>query len=119
MDATLAVSRFLKGGGFLAPQSSRRSKANPTNLYSFWARGARISNARGDPSRVNTYPLKGYERIVNRLVQGGERFQAVTLTSPGSVTLRRVGIQPTFFFPHHSANRGYFRCNGEATLDFL
>jgi alpha-L-rhamnosidase len=76
--------------------------------------GPGFANAPGDPSRVNTYPLKGYERIVNRLVQGGERFQAVTLTSPGSVTLRRVGIQPTFFFPHHSANRGYFRCSDSA-----
>lgn len=40
----------------------------------------------GDLSRVNDYPLQGAGFIVHRLIQGGERFQAITLAAPGSIT---------------------------------
>lgn len=49
--------------------------------------------------------------IVNRLIQGGERFEAITLSSPGSVTLEKVGIQPKFFIPRRTDNRGSFLCS--------
>jgi alpha-L-rhamnosidase len=52
--------------------------------------------------------------IVNRLIQGGERFEALTLTTPGSVTLRRVGIQLKFFIPQPTLNRGRFACSDPA-----
>jgi alpha-L-rhamnosidase len=44
----------------------------------------------GDLSRVDTYPVSRPGLIVNRLIQGGERFEALTLSAPGSVTLRRL-----------------------------
>jgi hypothetical protein len=66
-------------------------------------------NAPGDPSRVDTYRVSGPGLIVNRLIQGGERFEAITLTAPGTVTLRAVGIRSTTFHPPRRANLGYFR----------
>jgi alpha-L-rhamnosidase len=36
----------------------------------------------GDLSRVNDYPLQGPRLIVHRLIQGGERWQAITLARP-------------------------------------
>jgi alpha-L-rhamnosidase len=68
----------------------------------------------GDLARADTYPVNGPGLVVNRLIQGGERFQAITLTAPGSVTLRRLGIRPTFFIPPHSSNRGRFICSDPA-----
>ena len=64
-------------------------------------------------SRVNTYSPSGPGLIVSRLIQGGERFQALTLTTPGSVTLRRVGVRPTFVSPP-TASQGYFRSSDSA-----
>jgi alpha-L-rhamnosidase len=68
----------------------------------------------GDLARVDTYPLSRPGMIVNRLIQGGERFQAITLAAPGSVTLRRVGIRPTYFLPPPSANQGRYACSDPA-----
>jgi alpha-L-rhamnosidase len=64
-------------------------------------------------SRVNTYSPSGPGLIVSRLIQGGERFQALTLTTPGSVTLRRVGVRPTFVSPP-AASMGYFSSSDPA-----
>jgi alpha-L-rhamnosidase len=68
----------------------------------------------GDLARVDTYPVNRPGRIVNRLIQGGERFQAITLAAPGSVTLRQIGIRATFFIPQPGANRGHFACSDPA-----
>ena len=68
----------------------------------------------GDLARADTYPVNGPGLIVNRLIQGGERFQAITLTASGSVTLRRAGIRPTFFLPPSMSDRGYFVCSDPA-----
>jgi alpha-L-rhamnosidase len=65
-------------------------------------------------SRVNTFDLTGPGLVVNRLIQGGERFQAITLTAPGSVSLHRVGIRPTFFTQASTKNRGSFRSSDVA-----
>src|SRR5260370_1107018 len=74
-----------------------------------------VGDAAGaDLSRVDTYPLSRPGLIVNRLIQGGERFQVLTLASPGSVTLRQVGVQAKFFIPRPSANRSFFHCSDPA-----
>jgi hypothetical protein len=71
-----------------------------------------VGDAAGaDLSRVDTYPLSRPDLIANRLIQGGERFQVLTLASPGSVTLRQVGVQAKFFIPRRSTNHGFFRCS--------
>jgi alpha-L-rhamnosidase len=48
-------------------------------------------NAPGDPSRVDTFPLTGPGVIVYRLIQGGGRFEEITLAAPGTMTLRGLG----------------------------
>jgi alpha-L-rhamnosidase len=65
-------------------------------------------------SRINTFDLTGPGLVVNCLIQGGERFQVITLTVPGSVTLRRVGIRSTFFTQGPTKNRGSFRSSDAA-----
>ena len=65
----------------------------------------------GDLARVNDYPLSGPGLIVHRLIQGGERWEALTLTAPGSVTLRQVGIHSKTFHPAATTNKGSFACS--------
>lgn len=65
----------------------------------------------GDLSRVNDYPLNGPSLIVHRLIQGGERWEALTLTAPGSVTLRQVGVRSKTFHPPATTNSGSFACS--------
>jgi alpha-L-rhamnosidase len=60
----------------------------------------------GDLARADTYPVKGPGLIVNRLIQGGERFEAITLIAPGRITLRHAGIRPTFFIPSPTPREG-------------
>ena len=43
----------------------------------------------GDPSRADSYTVSAAGTITNRYIQGGERFEEITLTSAGSVTLSR------------------------------
>jgi alpha-L-rhamnosidase len=74
-----------------------------------------VGDAAGaDLSRSDTYPLSRPGLIVNRLIQGGERFEAITLASPGNVTLRKVGIQAKFFIPRQTKNRGSFNSSDPA-----
>ena len=48
--------------------------------------------AEGDGKRYDDYPVAGAGTITNQYVQGGERYEEITLTSPGTVTLGSVGI---------------------------
>lgn len=48
--------------------------------------------AEGDSNRYDDYPVTGAGTITNQYVQGGERYEEITLTSPGSVTLSSAGI---------------------------
>lgn len=64
--------------------------------------------ADGDPSRADSYQVTGPGTITNRYVQGGERYERLTLTSPGTLTLSATGV-------HYIADRtqaadyaGYF-----------
>ena len=62
----------------------------------------------GDPHRFDTYTVSGPGVIVNRYVQGGERYQELTLTSPGSVTLSGVWIHYEPFLGTPSTFAGHF-----------
>lgn len=67
----------------------------------------------GDPQRFDDYTVSGPGKVTNRFVQGGERYQEITLTSPGSVSLTKVGI---FFEPYlgtPDTYRGYFVSSDE------
>jgi alpha-L-rhamnosidase len=46
----------------------------------------------GDSSRADTYTVTGPGTISNHLPQGGERYQQISLTTAGSVTLSKVSI---------------------------
>jgi alpha-L-rhamnosidase len=62
----------------------------------------------GDPSRADDYTVSGPGVITNRYYQGGERYQEISLTSPGSVTLSSVGIRYTAYDGAPGTFRGYF-----------
>jgi len=62
----------------------------------------------GDPQRYDTYPVNGPGIISNPTIQGGERYQLLTLDSPGTVTLSSVQINTTFFRGTAKALRGHF-----------
>jgi alpha-L-rhamnosidase len=46
----------------------------------------------GDPHRYDDYTVAGPGTITNQYTQGGERYEEITLTSAGSVTLSGLGI---------------------------
>jgi alpha-L-rhamnosidase len=72
--------------------------------------------ANGDPSRSDSYTVSGPGVITNRYIQGGERYQEISLTSPGSVTLSAVGIRYTAYDGTPSTFKGYF-LSSDATLN--
>ena len=103
-----AQQYLLPGGDAAAPGVPQDPKvAQPEVSFVGDAAGA-------DLARIDTYPLRQPGLVVNRLIQGGERFEAITLAAAGSVTLRQIGIQPKFFIPRQTTNRGSFRCSDAA-----
>jgi alpha-L-rhamnosidase len=62
----------------------------------------------GDPARADTYTVTGAGTITNRFTQGGERYEEITLTSPGSVSLSGVGITYIADRTQASAYPGHF-----------
>lgn len=62
----------------------------------------------GDPSRSDTYQVSGPGVVTSQYIQGGERYQEITLQSAGSVTLSFARIRTTTYPDDASAYRGYF-----------
>jgi alpha-L-rhamnosidase len=62
----------------------------------------------GDPSRVDDLILAYPGRMTTGLIQGGERYERITLISPGSVTLSAVGIEFTAVRATAQDYRGWF-----------
>lgn len=62
----------------------------------------------GDPQRYDQYTITGAGVVTNQFIQGGERYQLLTLDQPGSVTLQSVGINVTAFRGTPSALTGHF-----------
>jgi alpha-L-rhamnosidase len=61
--------------------------------------------AEGDTSRYDDYTVTGTGTITNPSVQGGERYEEITLKSPGTLTLSAAGIN---YIADRSADQGYF-----------
>ena len=78
--------------------------------------GAPALGADGDPSRADSYTVSGPGVITNRYIQGAERYQEISLTSPGSVTLSAVGIRYTAYDGTPGTFKGYF-LSSDATLN--
>jgi alpha-L-rhamnosidase len=62
----------------------------------------------GDPARSDTYQVAGPGTITNQYIQGGERYQEITLQSPGSVTLSFARINTKTYPDTPSAYGGNF-----------
>jgi alpha-L-rhamnosidase len=64
--------------------------------------------AEGDPKRYDDYTVTGAGTIANQYVQGGERYEEITLTTPGTVTLSGIGVTYIADQTQASALPGYF-----------
>ncbi|WP_167058594.1 alpha-L-rhamnosidase C-terminal domain-containing protein [Burkholderia sp. Ax-1719] len=63
-----------------------------------------------DPQRTSLFPLSATGTIQSSSVQGGERYETLSLATPGEVTLDSVAIQSLYVAPTAttSATRGSF-----------
>jgi alpha-L-rhamnosidase len=66
-----------------------------------------------DPHRYDICTVNQTGMLTNAYVQGGERYQMVSLTTPGSVSLGAVGIQIGFYCPGTEGYHGHFVCSDE------
>jgi alpha-L-rhamnosidase len=64
--------------------------------------------ASGDPKRYDTYTVQAAGRITNPEIQGGERYEMITLASPGTLSLSAAGIDFTPYLATPDKYRGYF-----------
>ncbi len=72
----------------------------------------------GDSSRGDSYAISTPGLLSNKFIQGGERYQEITLTSPGSVTLSFARIRSTTY-PASSANYGGYFVSSSDELNKL
>lgn len=105
-----ALPWLLPDGDGPAPGKPGATRAAPKEISFVGVAGA------ADLSRVETIALRA-GRIVGRLVQGGQRFQALVLHGVGSVRLTRVGFLPTFRRERPSKNAGRFECSDAALTE--
>lgn len=64
--------------------------------------------ASGDPRRYDTYSVTEPGLITNSEIQGGERYEQITVTTPGTVSLSAVGIKFTPMMATPDKYSGYF-----------
>lgn len=71
-----------------------------------------------DTYRVNIYKnITGPSKYTNRLIQGGFRYQELSLDTAGEITLKNVGVKPTTSTtPIHSLP-GSFECSDDVITD--
>jgi alpha-L-rhamnosidase len=62
----------------------------------------------GDHNRYDTYQVSQPGRITNAMIQGGERYEEISLTTPGTVSLSAVGILYTPPLAKPDSYSGYF-----------
>ena len=75
--------------------------------------GDRAGTHSADPHRYDTYTITQPGIITNPNIQGGERYQRISLTTPGSVSLRSASIQVTHYIAALRDYRGHFVCSDE------
>lgn len=105
-----AMPWLLPDGDGPAPGKPGTTAAAPKEISFVGCAGA------ADLSRVEFIPLR-VGRIVNRLIQGGQRFQALEFTGAGKVSLGAVGFLPTFRQPRRRRNQGAFACSDGALTE--
>jgi len=62
----------------------------------------------GDPHRYDDFALSGAGTITSTSVQGGERYEALSLSRPGSVSMRSVAIHFDPYLGTPGSLRGWF-----------
>jgi alpha-L-rhamnosidase len=67
----------------------------------------------GDGARTDSYQVSAAGTITNRFVQGGERYEQITLSAPGSLTLRAAGIHYIADRTQADGYQGYFASSSE------
>ena len=72
------------------------------------------NSSAGDSSRVDSLTVRGPGRATTGLIQGGERYQEIGLTSVGSVTLTAIGIRFTAVRAMPNNYRGWFDSSSTA-----
>ncbi|KAL6412953.1 hypothetical protein AUP68_02447 [Ilyonectria robusta] len=64
-----------------------------------------------DNYRVNQYNITKRSTVTNRLIQGAFRYQKLNLTSPGTLTLRKIGVKHTVDTTPLTKLAGSFECS--------
>ncbi len=72
------------------------------------------STGSGDPSRADNLTVASSGRISTGLIQGGERYERLTLTTSGTVTLSTIGIHFTAVRATAEKFRGWFASSSDA-----
>jgi len=67
-----------------------------------------------DPHRYDDYTPTGAGTVRASLVQGGERYERISLTTPGTVTLRAVGIRFMAYDALPEKYQGWFLSSDDA-----
>ena len=85
-------SAYSEGLQYLGPMGDQTPSASPA----------------GDSSRMDDLTVASPGRLTTGLIQGGERYERITLTTPGSVTLSSIGIGFTAVRATAKDFRGWF-----------
>lgn len=67
-----------------------------------------------DPHRYDIYTPTRPGIVTDMYVQGGERYQMISLMTPGSVSLGSIGIRITHYVASINEYRGHFVCSDAA-----
>ena len=85
-------SIYSEGSQYLGPSGDQSPSASPA----------------GDPSRVDDLTVGSAGELTTGLIQGGERYERITLATPGTVTLSSIGIDFTAVRATAGDFRGWF-----------
>lgn len=102
-----ALPWLLPSGDGPAPGKPRGTAAAPKEISFVGCAGG------VDLARVECIALHE-GRIVSRLIQGGQRFQALEFRGSGTLSLQGVGFIRTFRAPRRSRNQGSFECSDKS-----
>lgn len=119
-EAPVVVLDYGKEIGGISAYDVAGSAEAPT-LHASFSEALRFMTPRGDlggfanllfqsgaPERFETIAVTGARRYAGPLVQGGQRYQRITLSTPGTVQLRGVGFRFTGYLGTPKNLRGHF-----------
>lgn len=75
--------------------------------------GAASQSDSGSRTRADTLQVSGPGTVSTGLIQGGERYQEIALTTPGTVQISAAGIRFSAYRATPSDYRGWFRSSSD------